>query len=181
MTGEEKVEGFLLQDRVRVWEGFENIHNELYYGKKFDDHVDLSLSEAMHLVERDELVVKDDDKEYGRKELFSKFCSYDDEFQQKFVVYSDLRERGYILKSGFKFGAHFRVYPRGVNPYKDGPKDQKEHTKWVVHSVPEDHNLSFAEMSRAVRLAQNIRATMLWGVVDSEKGVTYYKVERITP
>ncbi len=175
------IKGNLLQNRVRVWEDYEEIHDDLYYGKIFEDHLDLSLSEAMHLVERNELEVSDDDGPIEKEDLFNRFCSLDEEFQQKYAVYSDLRERGYILKSGFKFGAHFRVYPRGVNPYKEGPKSQREHTKWVVHAVPEDHSLSFSEMSRAVRLAQNIRSTMLWGVVDSEKGVTYYKVERITP
>lgn len=174
-------EGILLDNKVRVWDDYDALHDELYYGKKFDDHLDLSLSEAMHLVEREELTILDDEDELDQETLFSSFADTDDEFAQKYAVYSDLRERGYILKSGFKFGAHFRVYPRGVNPYKDGPKSQKEHTKWVVHSVPENHSFSYVEMSRAVRLAQNIRATMLWGVVDAEKGVTYYKVERITP
>ncbi|MCJ7450468.1 MAG: tRNA-intron lyase [Candidatus Nanohaloarchaeota archaeon QJJ-9] len=175
------IEGNLLENKVRVWEGYEEIHEELYYGKEFEDHLDLSLAEAMHLVERKEIEVYKNDEKIGKEELFDRFTEIDDEFIQKYAVYSDLRERGYILKSGFKFGSHFRVYPRGVNPYKKGPKSQKEHTKWVVHSVPEDHNLSYSEMSRAVRLAQNIRATMLWAVVDSEKGVTYYKMERITP
>ncbi len=175
------IKGRLLQNRVRVWENFEEIHEELYYGKVFEEYLDLSLCEAMHLVEREELEVEDGNGKIALEDLFDRFCSHDDEFQHKYIVYSDLRERGYILKSGFKFGAHFRVYPRGVNPYKEGPKSQKEHTKWVVHAVPEDHSLTFSEMSRAVRLAQNIRSTMLWGVVDSEKGVTYYKVERITP
>lgn len=175
------VEGKLLQNRVRVWEDYEDVHRKLYYGKEFEDYLDLSLSEAMHLFDRDEIDIKDSGEVLSREELFDRFSSLDDEFQHKYAVYSDLRGRGYILKSGFKFGAHFRVYPRGVNPYKEGPKSQNEHTKWVVHAVPENNSLSFAEMSRAVRLAQNIRATMLWGVVDSEKGVTYYKVERITP
>ena len=175
------VEGKLIQNRVRVWEDYDQVHEKLYYGKEFEDHLDLSLSEAMHLVERGEIEVFDSGEKLDKEELFDTFSGLDEEFQQKYAVYSDLRERGYILKSGFKFGAHFRVYPRGVNPYKEGPKSQNEHTKWVVHAVPEDNTMSFAEMSRAVRLAQNIRATMLWGVVDSEKGVTYYKVERITP
>jgi tRNA-intron endonuclease len=173
--------GQLLQNKVRVWDNYEELHRELYYGKIFDDHLDLSLPEAMHLIERGELKIKENDEQIGKEELFDRCKDHDPEFPQKYAVYSDLRERGYIIKSGFKFGAHFRVYPRGVNPYKEGPKTQKEHTKWVVHAVPEDHTLGFAEMSRAVRLAQNIRSTMLWGVVDSEKGVTYYKVERITP
>ncbi len=176
--------GKLSESRVKVWdeEEAEEVHGEKYYGKLMDDgRLELSPVEAMHLVDRGELEVVEEDEALDREQLFGRFSQMDDEFDQKYEVYSDLRDRGYIVKSGFKFGAHFRVYPRGVNPYAEGEKRQKQHTKWVVHAVPESHTLGFEEMSRAVRLAQNIRARMLWGVVDAEGGVTYYEVERITP
>jgi len=178
------IEASLVDSQVKIWDedDADEIHDEKYYGKKMEQgELLLSMSEALHLVDRDEIVVKDDDEEMSREEAFEKFCSLDEEFAQKFQVYSDLRERGYIVKSGFKFGAHFRVYPRGVNPYVDGPKDNKQHTQWVVHAVSENKTMSFQEMSRAVRLANNIRATMLWGVVDSENGVTYYEVDHVNP
>lgn len=174
-------DGKLVENRVRVWDDPEDLHEELYYGKLQDDYLELSLVEALHLVDREELTVKEGDEALSREELFDRFTAVDEEFPQKYAVYDDLRERGYILKSGFKFGTHFRVYPRGVNPYKEGPKTQREHTKWVVHAVPEQHTFTYEEMSRAVRLAQNIRATMLWGIVDSEEEVTYYRIDRITP
>lgn len=178
------IEASLVESQVKIWDedDADEIHDEKYYGKKMEDgHLQLSFSEALHLVERDEIKVEKEGQALDRDELFEEFASRDDEFPQKFTAYSDLRERGYIVKSGFKFGAHFRVYPRGVNPYVDGSKSEKQHTQWVVHAVSENKTMSFQEMSRAVRLANNIRATMLWGVVDTENGVTYYEVDHITP
>ncbi|MFB6265688.1 MAG: tRNA-intron lyase [Candidatus Nanohaloarchaea archaeon] len=175
------VQGKLLENRVRVFEDWDEIFEELYYGKEFEDYLELSLVEAMHLVDREELNVEEDGEELDKERLQERFVERDEEFPQKYAVYSDLRDRGYIVKSGFKFGAHFRVYPRGVNPYKEGPKEQREHTKWVVHAVPQDQTFTYTDVSRAVRLAQNIRATMLWGVVDPEEEVTYYRVEHVTP
>lgn len=179
----EKPEGVFVETRVVVRDekDAEEIFEENYYGKYKEDFLEVSLVEAYHLMERDLLTVKEDGEEISEDEALEKFSAKDEEFYHKYQAYSDLRERGFIVKTGFKFGAHFRVYPRGVNPYEEGPKKQKEHTKWVVHAVPEDETLSFSEMSRAVRLAQNIRATMLWAVVDSESGVTYYEVDRLTP
>jgi tRNA-intron endonuclease len=58
-------------------------------------------------------------------------------FHARFIVYSDLRERGFLVKTGFKFGCDFRVYERGVK-LKKGPKEAFEHTKWVVHAIPEE-------------------------------------------
>ncbi len=166
---------------VRDEEDAEKVHNEHYYGKYNEDILELSMVEAYHLLQRDLLTVTSEGGELSEEEAFDLFAEEDEEFYHKLQAYSDLRERGFIVKTGFKFGAHFRVYPRGVNPYQEGPKKQKQHTKWVVHAVPENDTLSFQEMSRAVRLANNIRATMLWAVVDNESGVTYYEVDRLTP
>jgi len=159
----------------------EEIYSENYYGKYNEEVLELSMVEAYHLIDRELITVSKDGEKLSQEEAFDIFTEKDGEFYHKYQAYSDLRERGFIVKTGFKFGAHFRVYPRGVNPYEEGPKKQKQHTKWVVHAVPENHSLSFSEMSRAVRLAQNIRATMLWAVVDNESGVTYYEVDRLTP
>lgn len=180
------ITGKLVESRVRIEdpEGSEEVHDEYYYGKYQDEEsgvLELSLVEALHLVDREVIEVEQAGEELSRDKLYEHCVEIDDEFDHKYKVYDDLRDRGFIVKSGFKFGTHFRVYDRGVNPYSEGPKTQKEHTKWVVHAVPENHTLSFQEMSRAVRLAHNIRATMLWAVVDSEGGVTYYEVERVTP
>jgi len=177
--------GKLADAKLKVWdeEDADELHSEFYYGKYVDDdYLELSLVEALHLYDRDQLEVQNADEEaLSREDMFHMFSEMDDDFDQKYAVYSDLRERGYIVKTGFKFGAHFRVYPRGVNPYKEGPKEDREHTKWIVHAVPENYNQSYQDMSRAVRLAQNIRAQMMWGVVDSEREVTYYEVGRATP
>lgn len=178
------IEASLIDSQVKIWDEDEadEIHDEKYYGKKMEEgELVLSFSEALHLIDRNEIVLKDDGEKLSRKEAFEEFGSRDEEFVQKFSVYTDLRERGYIVKSGFKFGAHFRVYPRGVNPYVDGSKGEKQHTQWVVHAVQENKTMAFQEMSRAVRLANNIRAKMLWGVVDTENGVTYYEVGHVNP
>ncbi len=179
------IEAKVSETSVKIWgdEDAERVHSELYYGKNVDEgYLELSLTEAMHLLDREEVRILDEDGvELSRDEAFQEFSSRDNEFDQKYAVYSDLRERGYIVKTGFKFGTHFRVYPRGVNPYKDGPKEDREHTKWIVHAVPENYDQNYQEMSRAVRLAQNIRAKMLWAVVDSEREITYYRVDRVTP
>lgn len=166
---------------VRDEDEAEKVYSEKYYGKYSDDLLELSPVEAHHLQKRGDLKIVSGSDTLDEEEAFSAFSQRDEDFYHKLQAYSDLRERGFIVKTGFKFGAHFRCYPRGVNPYEDGPKKQKQHTKWVIHAVSEESRMSFSEMSRAVRLAQNIRATMLWAVVDTESGVTYYEVERKTP
>ncbi|MBU5689675.1 MAG: tRNA-intron lyase [Candidatus Aenigmatarchaeota archaeon] len=173
--------GELLEDRVVIWgsDGL-SLYDEGGFGKPFDNRVELSLVESCYLLEKKKITIKKAEKTLSFKEFYEYAVSKEPEFHQKFVVYRDLRERGYLVKTGFKFGAHFRVYERGVK-LKRGPKQAHEHTKFVVHAISEEDRFSYPELSRATRLAQNIRAKMIWAVVDSENDVTYYEIFRVSP
>jgi len=177
-------EGELFEHRVVVWKkkDIPSLENS-GYGKLIDDSLEISLVEAAYLVRKGKLKVftKDKKKKRVSKKEFVKHCQKSERnFHARLVVFSDLRERGFVVKTGLKFGCDFRVYARGVK-IKKGPKAAHEHTKWVVHAIPEGFSCSFPELSRAVRLAQNIRTEMIWAIVDSEGDVTYYSIKRITP
>lgn len=183
-------EGELIENRVIIWdsEAVTLIYDESGYGKPLPeekpDRIELDIIEATYLLEKEKIKVftKKDGKKKKIKfedlmEIGSKLVN---EFHSQFIVFHDLRERGYLVKTGYKFGAHFRLYERGVK-LKHGPKAPHEHTKAIVHAVSEESAFSLPEMSRAVRLAHNIRATMWWAVVDREGDVTYYQLARVTP
>lgn len=166
-------------------EDAKKIYTEKYFGKFIDfgekKALQLSFEESLYLLESKKITIKNNkDNKILDFELFYKICSdLDKELYQKYCVYRDIRKKGYIIKSGFKFGTHFRVYEKGVNPYKTGDKTKKEHTKYNVHSVMENDVFVYNEISRYVRLSHNIRSIALLGVVDSEGQVTYYSVQRI--
>lgn len=179
------LQGELIENRVIVYgkDGLD-FYDENGYGKPLEDRLELALVEATFLLKKGKLKVF---SLKGKKRILWKFDGFykyaverETEFHQKFIVFSDLRDRGYLVKTGFKFGTHFRVYERGVK-LKRGPKAAHEHTKFVVHAISEEDRFSYPELSRATRLAQNIRAKMVWAVVDSENDVTYYIIQRITP
>ena len=146
------------------------------YGEREKDKLILSPEESLYLVEkRKNFVVQDPrGKELSFEQLLKKFSRLDKEFGRKYLVFKDLRERGFCVRTGFKWGTHYRVYARGDRPGKG-------HAIWLVHVVPEEYKCSFPELSRAVRLAQNVRKKMVYAVLDKEGDITYYKVERITP
>ena len=183
------MEGELLDKRVIIWDPRAvSLYEESGYGKPQPEdrpeRLELDLVEAAFLLERKKIrvFVKENGKKrrLSFKELMEIGCERVNQFHPQFVVYRDLRNRGYLVKTGYIFGCHFRVYDRGVK-LKRGPKQPFEHTKWVVHAVTEEAAFSLPEMSRAVRLAHNIRATFVWAVVDRENKVTYYIIQRITP
>lgn len=174
------VDTLLEEDKVLAVENREHVYEPGYYGKDLGERLELALVEAVLLLKRGRIRVNSQGKQLSFKELYDHACSIDKRFTHKYRVYEDLRERGLLVRTGFKFGCDFRVYERGVQ-LKKGPKSAKEHTKWIVFSVPEDFTMSFAELSRSVRLAHNIRARMLWAIVDAEGECTFYSIVRHKP
>ncbi|MEE8358994.1 MAG: tRNA-intron lyase [Candidatus Hydrothermarchaeales archaeon] len=162
----------LLDDRVILREP--SLVSKLYekgFGRMVDNSLELSLLEALFLLERDSITISENEKSLTSDDLLKRVD--EEEFMLRYRVFKDFRERGYVVKSGFKFGAHFRVYERGK--YTDA------HSVYLVHAVTEGDSLSFHELSRAIRLSQSVKKEMIFAVVDDEGDVTYYTIDRITP
>jgi tRNA-intron endonuclease len=171
---EQVYSGTLQRQRVIVWKG-EGLEKG-WFGKQLGEgRVQLAPVEALHLVEKGKLKVQDEGgAELPFEKLFTLFTQADPDFPLKYAVYSDLRSRGYIVKTGLKFGAHFRVYERGGKP-------GEAHSKYIVQAVPEWIKLTPTDFARGVRLARSVRKGMLFGVVDDEGDVTYYSLTREKP
>jgi tRNA-intron endonuclease len=167
-------------EKVIAVKDMEHVYEPGYYGKNLGNRLELAMVEALLLLKRGRIRVFNDKEQMTFQELFSYAAKLDSRLPHKYRVYEDLRERGLLVRTGFKFGCDYRVYERGVQ-LKKGPKSAKEHTKWIVFCVPEDFTMSFQELSRSVRLAHNIRARMLWAIVDNEGDCTYYQITRHKP
>lgn len=90
---------------------------------------------------------------------------------RRLAVYADLRGRGVCPRTGFKFGADFRVY--------ETPED--DHAGLLVSAVECDRPLPVVEISRAVRLAHGVRKRMVFALVDEGNPVEYIVIERERP
>ncbi|MEM3364768.1 MAG: hypothetical protein QXS93_04660, partial [Candidatus Micrarchaeia archaeon] len=55
-------------------------------------------------------------------------------FEPIYNVYEDWRMRGFVVKTGFKFGTHFRIYFPGASPSRG--QDDWIHSKHVLHVFP---------------------------------------------
>lgn len=143
------------------------------FGESKGRNLVLDLYEALFLTQKEKVLVLDKKgKVVSEKKLFALGLEHDKKFYSKFVVYSDMKERGYCIKTGLKFGFDFRVYPKGK-------KMGEEHSKYVIHVAPESEKISMPQLSRLTRLSGNIHTLALVAVVDSEDSVNYYSMERV--
>lgn len=147
------------------------LYNQSRYGKIMaSGKVQLSLIEALHLIEKGKIVVADGRvKKITTEKFVKKAIKLEPNFWVRYCVYKDMRNRGYIIKTALKFGADFRVYDRGVKPGED-------HAKWIVYPVHEAAMLTWYEFSAKNRVAHSTRKRLLIGCVDDEDDVTYWEV-----
>ncbi|RMF90280.1 MAG: tRNA-intron lyase [Methanobacteriota archaeon] len=168
------MDGELIEDKVIVRDGPGATRlAQRGFGTLKEGALELSLLEALFLMERGTLKVHVKGEEAG-KDILIKRSEGEEDFLLRYSVYSDLRKRGYVVKTGFKFGVHFRVYERGEF-------SSEGHSAILVHVVPEDSTMTFPDISRAVRLAKSVKKRMIFAVVDHEGDITYYQIDRVVP
>jgi len=93
------------------------------------------------------------------------------DFLHLYEVYEDWRLRGFVLKTGFKFGTHFRLYFPGASPVRDN--DEWIHSKHVVHCFPRTSKLLISEWARAIRVAHSVKKTFVLAIPGEKKGVKH--------
>jgi len=166
----------LLEDRVVLWdtEASRLLHEKGFYGKPVGERLQLSLVESAYLLEKGKIQLTD---RQGRSvelaDLVARASQIDEDFKLKLGAYRDLREKNLVVKTGFKFGTHFRVYKQ-VHGTKKVP-----HSEYLVHSIPEDHIFMPPVLSRAVRLAHSVRKQMVFAYPGD--GIRYLEIKRLKP
>ncbi len=175
VEAEGTLEGWAFEDRVLAFdlEAAGDLAPPGHLGRRQGDLHQLSLIESAHLMETGHLTLKDAGTGLPLEEgvFLDRARAKRPDFDLRFKVYRDLRGKGLVVKTGFKYGTHFRAY--------DADPDT-EHAKFLIHAVPRDLETSWPELSRAVRLAHGVRKEMVFGAADAA-GVEYLKLHRVRP
>jgi tRNA-intron endonuclease len=169
--------GRFVKDRVVV--GDEKETNQLYnkgrFGAISNRKLELSLIEALYLIEHGSLEVVDGrNKPMDYETFLGRASRREPRFWIRFCVYRNIRGRGYITKTALKYGADFRVYGRGQEP-------GKSHAKWVLYAVSENEQFDWKKFAAMNRVAHSVRKKLMVGILDDEGDVTYYQVSWMKP
>ena len=172
-----KVHGCFIRERVLLEKcsGASLLFHKHGYGGKLEDKsIQLSLYEALYLLEKNKISIKDGRKKLNLDTLREKGTDLEPKFWIKYCVFKDMRDRGYTLKTALKFGADFRVYERGIKPGDD-------HAKWILYAVHESESLTWHEFAAKNRVAHSTKKRLTIGIVDDEGDITYYECKWIKP
>jgi len=137
----------------------------------FSKPSELSLIEANYLLENGKITIFDVEqkKNLQLKEFYEIAKKLHNKFEEKYIIYKDLREKGYIPRPGLKFGADFVVYKKGPG---------LEHSPFIVHVLPHDSKITAIDMVRAGRLATSVRKKF---VIANPLTNSYYFFEWFKP
>jgi tRNA-intron endonuclease len=184
-------EGHLRGDAVRVGgDARQRFHDSRGYGRSLDgNRIALSRVEAAHLLVRGDLdAVRVDGEPLGFAAFVARAAAATDRFARRFLVYADMRERGFYLspvRDGWPGGAATADADHGS---ESGPDSGS-----APAPVPEPHFVAFERGTdpAAGRVAHRIRvvgereavpaaglAGTVLAVVDDESDLTYFEATR---
>ncbi len=148
--------------RIIVWsieQGME-LYSSGFYGKpigvrkpqlgdEFRDPSEISPFETMYLLNQKLITLTDEQNKTITKKIFLEKCIQNFlSFESKMRVYSHLRDLGYIVRPGLKFGVDFAVYIKGPG---------LEHSPYMVQIIEKDGKIDPIELVKAGRLATTVR------------------------
>jgi tRNA-intron endonuclease len=149
----------------------EELYNKSYYGRPKGDTLEISLAESTFLIYMKKIKVEFEGKEIDFKDFFLKASSLLKNFELFYIVYKDLRERGYYVQPGV---TGFRVYPRGGHPGKTP-------AEFFVFVTSERIPLLLSQLRTHLETIGNLKKRLVLAIVDEESDITYYEVKKTTP
>lgn len=151
-------------------EGATELHSNGYFGELEGERLRLSPVEALYLVKRGRIEISDEAgiaKDF--RSLLSSLNPATRQLWTDYLVYSDLRDRGYIVRPGFTQGGSFRLYKRGTEVGEEAAKS-------LVYVLSEGKPITVLRLSEIAREARTLRKEPIFAVVDSQGDLTYYSM-----
>ncbi|NHJ20845.1 MAG: tRNA-intron lyase [Candidatus Lokiarchaeota archaeon] len=176
-------EGILQKDKLIIsnLDGINEIYFNSYIGtlEKNDDNKEILVLdpvEVLLLCERKRILVYSDiirteENLYEFEDLLEYFSQFDDRLWQKYIIYMDLRKRGYIVRAGYGEGIDFRVYKRGADFEKDS-------AKFLIYPVFEGYPIDLRDLDKMSRVAMSSRKDLVVATVDRLSKPIYYSVNK---
>jgi len=172
---EKKFKAYLSGNKVvsNASEAF-SLNSQSCIGDRIENKIHYTFVETLYLMKKGKLSLFKEKKKISEEQLLKLGEKKEHNFFARLRAYSDLKSRGYTVKTALKFGADFRVYGKGKKP-------GEEHARWIVFAVYESDKLTWYEFAAKNRVAHSTKKNLLIAIVDAEGDITYYEVRWLRP
>jgi tRNA-intron endonuclease, archaea type len=143
------------------------------YGTLEKEIFTLSFFEALYLADKGMLEVKDKEcKAADFQRLLHCYEAQNENAWVSYLVYRDLRSRGYVAREGFGAGIDFRMYERGSYGKDTAP--------YLVLSMQEGKPLSIDTVASALQQCQSQKKELTLAVMNRRGEIVYYSVSQLS-
>jgi len=172
----------LIGDRLIIWniEHSQKLYRMGFFGKpvgipkpkdyNFNAPLTLDLFEGLYLMEKGIIKVVDrEGRELKFEQLLRIASRTHEDFESKFIVYRDLRNKGFIVTPGIKFGCDFAIYEHGPGI---------DHAPAILEVKKVKDKIDAPDFVRAGRLATSVKKLFVFAISDKKNKEVKYLVSK---
>jgi tRNA-intron endonuclease len=108
----------------------------------------------------------------GFQELLKVYEKENENAWANYLVYRDLRSRGYVVREGFGAGTDFRIYERGSYGKDTAP--------YLILSTQEGKPIPLEDIASALERSQKQKKELILAVMNRRGEIVYYSVSQLT-
>ena len=169
---ETKISAKLINEKIIVINPkMQNILTERGFGESEKDTLILDSFEALYLLYNNKLELKKVNKTIVFDELMQQYIQKNDDILTRFLLYRDLRTKGYVVKDGFGFGSDFRVYERGNYGLKDA--------KFIIFAFNEGTQQKLGKLYKNIEDITKMGKEPIIAVIERRGEIIYYKINKM--
>jgi len=168
-----KVKGSLVEKGVMVSvRGAADELSSRGYGVVDGKELLLTFYEALYLMDKQILEIENrKGEEVDFQSLVQHYENLNENAWAGYLVYRDLRSRGYVVREGFGSKVDFRVYDRG-----DFSKDA---AKYLIVSVQEGKPISMEDLTNSLTESLSLKKELILAVINRRGETVYYSVSEL--
>ena len=169
---ETKISAKLIDEKTLVINPkMQNVLTERGFGESENDTLILNSFETLYLLYNNKLELKKVNKDVVFDELIQKYIQKNDDILTQFLLYRDLRTKGYVVKDGFGFGSDFRVYERGNYGLKDA--------KFLIFAFNEGTQQKIGKLYKNIEEITKMGKEPIIAVIERRGEIIYYKINKM--
>ena len=174
------MKGELLENRIVVWDlkDSQKLFTQGYYGKPIGiskpkvDEINapliLDLIEGFYLLQKSKIRIFKKKNKITETEMLQICRKEYLNFDKKFQVYKNFRDKGYIVNPGIKFGCDFAVYQKGPGI---------DHAPYLVQVYNTSDAITSTGVVLAGRLATTVRKQFILAIPHGKDDVNYLALD----
>jgi tRNA-intron endonuclease len=170
----------LIENRIIVWniEDSRKLFSQGYYGKpigipkpkieEIDAPLILDLIEGLYLLENKKITITKLKQKITIEQLIEICKKEVHEFDKKYLVYKNFRDKGYIINPGIKFGCDFAVYEKGPGI---------DHAPFLIQVYTRSEAITSTAIVLAGRLATTVRKQFILAIPKGKDKVDFLALD----